>query len=60
MSMVRSSFSDRREGYTDKAVVIRFVIGKTCMSLKYCFLYVHQEKRVVCMGFIKSSSIQFL
>ena len=23
MSMVRNSFSDRREGYTDKAVVIR-------------------------------------
>lgn len=24
MSMVRSSFRDRREGYTDQAVVIRF------------------------------------
>ncbi|KAK7391498.1 hypothetical protein VNO78_19914 [Psophocarpus tetragonolobus] len=26
MSLVRNSFSDRREGYTDKAVVIRFCI----------------------------------
>jgi hypothetical protein len=27
MSTVRSSFCDRREGYTDKAVVIRFVLS---------------------------------
>jgi len=27
MSTVRSSFSERREGYTDKAVVIRFVLS---------------------------------
>lgn len=26
MSMVRNSFSERREGYTDKAVVVRFVL----------------------------------
>jgi len=27
MSTVRSSFSERREGYTDTAVVIRFVLS---------------------------------
>lgn len=29
MSMVRGSFRDRREGYTDKAVVIRFLLFLT-------------------------------
>ena len=36
--MVRNSFSDRREGYTDKAVVIRFFffifyLNQVCASI---------------------------
>ncbi|XP_027354375.1 DNA-directed RNA polymerase I subunit 2 isoform X2 [Abrus precatorius] len=39
MSMVRSSFSDRREGYTDKAVVIRCVrADQTSLSIRLYYL----------------------
>lgn len=49
MSMVRNSFSDRREGYTDKAVVIRFfffifylnqvcALSSSCSQFFCCFL----------------------
>ncbi|KAF1896751.1 hypothetical protein Lal_00034451 [Lupinus albus] len=39
MSMVRSSFSDRREGYTDKAVVIRCVrADQSSVSVKLYYL----------------------
>ncbi|MED6173334.1 DNA-directed RNA polymerase I subunit RPA2 [Stylosanthes scabra] len=39
MSMVRNSFSDRREGYTDKAVVIRCVrADQSSVTLKLYYL----------------------
>jgi len=59
MSMVRNSFSDRREGYTDKAVVIRFVIEKLSCHSNILFLACASREKC-CMGFKKSSFIQLL